>query len=344
MATITKQNGKFKAQIRRKGMGSACRTFTTKKDAERWAVQTEAAMERGEYEAKPKAEAKPDKPKSDARGVTLGQLLERYRDNVSILNKGYKMESNRINTLLKEDIAKKQLSAVTAEDWAKLKDKRLKTVKQQTLKREFNSYSKMYKLAALEWGYSDLANPLENIKLSGKCKTRDRRLSQEEYEKVLAEARRRRNPLIAYIIEWAKESAMRRGEILAMKWNHINLKERVLTIPETKTDEARKIPITRALLAILEAQEVNRDRVFDIDVNNLHSTVRRVLKKVGLSDEFSFHLWRHEACSSLFEKGLNIPEVASISGHRNWAVMKRYTHVSPQAVLARLEGNHLELA
>jgi hypothetical protein len=78
MATIDNRNGKWRAQVRRKGLGSVSRSFINKKDAEAWARQTEAAIERGSYDPKPK----PDAP--DTKAITLGQLIERYRDQVSV--------------------------------------------------------------------------------------------------------------------------------------------------------------------------------------------------------------------------------------------------------------------
>lgn len=348
MATFTKRGGKVAVQIRRKGMGSVCRTFSDKKSAERWAVQTELAIERGEYEATPKVAAKPDKPSSDPKGITLGQLLERYRDDVSTQHKGSKEEKARINAILKEPISSKLLSDVKSVDWAELKDKRLKEIKTtksgkkkqikpQTLKREFNIYKKAYKLAKLEWNYTELDNPLENIKLSGKSKKRDRRLTEKEYAAVLAEARRRKNPLVAYVIEWAKESAMRRSEILRIEWRHINFAGRELLIEDQKNNEVDRIPLTKKMIAILEAQDPTNDLVFPIKLANLESTVKRVLEAVGLKGDFTFHGWRHERVSALFEAGLNIPEVQKISRHRDVAALMGYTHIRNQAVLAKLE-------
>jgi site-specific recombinase XerD len=52
--------------------------------------------------------------------------------------------------------------------------------------------------------------------------------------------------------------------------------------------------------------------------------------------DWRFHDLRHEATSRLFEKGLNMMEVASITGHEDIAMLKRYTHIKPENLLARL--------
>jgi len=51
------------------------------------------------------------------------------------------------------------------------------------------------------------------------------------------------------------------------------------------------------------------------------------------------HDLRHEGISRLFERGLNIPEVALISGHLSWNTLKRYTHIKPQTVLDKLNDH-----
>ena len=54
-------------------------------------------------------------------------------------------------------------------------------------------------------------------------------------------------------------------------------------------------------------------------------------------DDFHFHdLW-HEGVSRLFEKGLNVMEVASISGHKTLQMLKRYTHLEAEKLLAKLD-------
>lgn len=49
-----------------------------------------------------------------------------------------------------------------------------------------------------------------------------------------------------------------------------------------------------------------------------------------------FHDLRHEATSRLFEAGLSLPEVASITGHRTWAMLRRYTHPRAEDLARRL--------
>jgi len=49
-----------------------------------------------------------------------------------------------------------------------------------------------------------------------------------------------------------------------------------------------------------------------------------------------FHDLRHEATSRLFERGLNVIEVARITGHVTLSMLDRYTHLDVQGLVQKL--------
>jgi Site-specific recombinase XerD len=61
------------------------------------------------------------------------------------------------------------------------------------------------------------------------------------------------------------------------------------------------------------------------------------LKKKGDIKDLHFHDLRHEAISKLFEKGLSIPEVALISGHKDVRMLFRYTHLKAEDILLKID-------
>lgn len=63
----------------------------------------------------------------------------------------------------------------------------------------------------------------------------------------------------------------------------------------------------------------------------------RACDRLGIVD-LRFHDLRHEGICRLFEAGLTIPEVSLISGHTSWSNLKRYTHLRPETVLEKLDG------
>jgi integrase len=62
---------------------------------------------------------------------------------------------------------------------------------------------------------------------------------------------------------------------------------------------------------------------------------KRLVKRAGLKD-LRFHDLRHEAISRFFERGLSVPEVALISGHRDPRMLFRYTHPRAEDIAAKL--------
>ncbi len=99
MATIRKRGAKWQVQIRRVGVRPISRSFHVHKDAEAWARQMEVQADRRDL---------PSDPKSLQR-LTLGQLVERYRDTVSVRKRGYDVERIVLNAFLRHRICRKPL-------------------------------------------------------------------------------------------------------------------------------------------------------------------------------------------------------------------------------------------
>ena len=68
--------------------------------------------------------------------------------------------------------------------------------------------------------------------------------------------------------------------------------------------------------------------------NKLRLALERI-KKNGNIKDLHFHDLRHEAISRFFEKGLSMPEVALISGHKDVRMLFRYTHLKAHDVLKK---------
>jgi integrase len=77
------------------------------------------------------------------------------------------------------------------------------------------------------------------------------------------------------------------------------------------------------------------DRIIPITENTAKMAWKRLVKRAGLVDLRSHYL-RHEAVSRFFEKGLSVPEVALISGHRDPRMLFRYTHPNAETIAAKL--------
>ena len=128
---------------------------------------------------------------------------------------------------------------------------------------------------------------------------------------------------------------MRRGELVNLRWSHLDLTKRVLRIPDTKIGEACEIPLSSRAIEILNGLPRGIDgKVFALTANSISQAFERVTKRADIED-LRFHDLRHEATSRLFERGLNPIQVAAITGHKTLQMLKRYTHLRAED-LARL--------
>jgi integrase len=151
----------------------------------------------------------------------------------------------------------------------------------------------------------------------------------------------------------AIETGMRRGELLAIQWKHVNFDSGVLHIPITKTGKPRSIPLTDRAREILTERKslpgTDARYAFPISANAFRLAWERCKRRAerdgcsGIS-ELRFHDLRHEAVSRFFEMGLNTAEVALISGHKDMRMLFRYTHLKPEDIVAKLRASNLEIA
>jgi hypothetical protein len=142
MATIRKWKTKWQVQIRRKGIRHTSKTFHALGDARVWARHMEVQADRHELPSDPKALAR----------ITLGQLVERYRDTVSIGKRTGGTERIVLSAFLTRSICSRLLSELRTEDFASYRDERLKAIKPSSLKRELSPIHNLFEIAKDEWG------------------------------------------------------------------------------------------------------------------------------------------------------------------------------------------------
>ena len=225
MGTLRRRNNKWHVQIRRKHYPSQTRTFNNKLAALRWVRNTEIKLEQNDVGLLRK-----DYPR-------LKSLIERYINTVSVKKRGYTAEKYHLKSLIKNKIARLPINLVTSQRLAEYRDDRADKVEPSTLLRELNIIQHLFNIAIKEWGFA-INNPCKMIAKPNGIKKRKRRLSNEEYN-FLVKGNYPQQTL-RNIIELAIETAMRRGEILNIKQEHI--KGQTLLIPITKNGDERTIP------------------------------------------------------------------------------------------------------
>ncbi|MER9842386.1 site-specific integrase [Mesorhizobium australicum] len=195
----------------------------------------------------------------------------------------------------------------------------------------------MFNIAKREWGIPLSTNPLSDLRIRAPDNKRERRLRKGELERLISAAKKTRNCLIIHMVLFALETGMRRGELLALSWQHINLDRCSVTIPMAKNGHSRTIPLTPRAVALVRSFGRARDEVFPISANALRLSWTRLTKRAGIGD-LHFHDLRHEAISRFFEFGLTVPEVALISGHRDVRMLMRYAHANISALCNKISS------
>src|SRR5579872_6110013 len=122
MPTIRRRGGKYEVQIRRAGVRHISRSFHMLSDAKAWAHQMEIRADRRDLPADRKALA----------GLTLADLVVRYRDTVCIRKRGGATERIVLSAFLRHPICKRRLTEITPAHFAQYRDDRLKQVKAAT--------------------------------------------------------------------------------------------------------------------------------------------------------------------------------------------------------------------
>lgn len=154
-------------------------------------------------------------------------------------------------------------------------------------------------------------------------------ISYEEENKLLDAC----NSTLAPIIITALETGMRKGEILNLQWEHIDLKSRRIMVEETKSGKYRIIPISSVLLKVLSGIRQASDFVFHINNGNRRQSVRtafeNAVKRAGIP-HIRFHDLRHTFGSRAVMGGVDLPTVKELMGHKSINMTMRYSHPTPE--------------
>ena len=194
------------------------------------------------------------------------------------------------------------------------------------------------KIARLEWGVPMPSNPVDAVRIPNGIKRRERRLRDGEYDALKEAAQSCRNTLIWPLVDFAIETGMRRSEILSLRWENLSDQERIASLPDTKNGSKRDVPLTQKAAEVIARLPAHRDNVFPTSDYAVRHAWDRLAKRAGI-DDLRFHDLRHEAVSRFFEMGLSVPEVALISGHKDYRMLARYTHMTAENVRNKLDAN-----
>ncbi len=186
-----------------------------------------------------------------------------------------------------------------------------------------------------------LLNPLKNITKPSGSRERDRRLVAGEYERIADALAASDNPWVRPAFDLAIETSLRQGMLVQLRWEWVDLERQTVTIPVSFRRHGNKgvpavLPLSLRAVSVLKAlPQQTTGPILATTANAIRCIWKRTLKALGI-ENLRWHDLRHEAASRFFEKGLHPLEVASITGHKSLTMLRRYTHLQPEALAAKL--------
>ena len=328
MATLRKRRNKWEARVRRSGFKTVSKSFIKKTDADAWARHIEICFDRGEIPAAPSETQK-----------TFADIAQRYLKEISPQKKSHAVERYRIPRLLTHSFAKLRLKELNGPALSAYRDKRLKEVSGASVRKELYLISAIICYANAEWLDAPIVNPVLQITKPKDSRPRTTRLTDEDRSKLFNAMETSKHERLKAVILFALETGFRRGEILALHWNDVTLDKGFAHLKDTKNGEQRLVPLPAAAIQLIQLQPRADDRIFPLSANACRLGWERLRAKAGLR-HVRFHDLRHDAISGFFERGLTVPEVTMLSGHKTKSQLFRYAHPDLLRLQKKLQIPH----
>ncbi len=352
-------SGRWRVQVRRQGR-SLSKVFPTKALAEIWARDQETAIVKGQM---PIAR-RPVSPRvADAHPSTcntLGNLIDLHLADLLELRRSIGRSKEATLFRLREEIGKTRIDQINREfliDFAKRRAR--DGAGPVTISIDISFIGTVMEHAAAVHG---VRVPIEQVRLArialnrlglvAKSAERSRRPTDQELAQILKAADENPRLLIPLgrIIPFAIATALRQDEISRILWEDFNPEKRLLRVrqrkhPRLKISNDQNVPLVTDTgydpLEILKLQAERTGKatgfIFPYDGRSVGAGFRRICRDLGIED-LHFHDLRHEAISRLFEADWDIQNVAMVSGHKDWKMLQRYTHLRPSFIARRGGG------
>jgi len=349
MGTISERRRKdgskaYTAQIRIKRDGivvhSEAQTFERRPAASAWLKRRESEL------SEPGALERAKKPT-----VTLGEAIAQYlKDSRKEVGR---TKAQCLDLIQKHPIAQMNCADITSKDvsdfardmqkgWRADEGER-EARKPQTVGNYMSHLGAVFAVARPMWGYEldqqafrDAATVAARMGLTSKSDKRERRPTLDELGKLLTffEERQKRAPQavpMVKVILFAIFSTRRQEEITRIRWEDYEPGNKRVMVRDMK-NPGQKVgnhvwcDLPPEAMAVIDSMPKKQDRIFPYGTDAISAAFTRACKVLGIED-LTFHDLRHEGASRLFEIGWDIPHVATVTGHRSWNSLKRYSHI-----------------
>jgi integrase len=175
-------------------------------------------------------------------------------------------------------------------------------------------------------------NPVKGVKFAKENNKRDRILSEVEFDQLLNKSPDYLKPILITVYH----TGMRKGEILNLTWENVDLKGGFLRLKSenTKEDAAKVIPLNNELTELFKniIKCVHHNHVFTRNnkpIRNIREIFTKACKEAGVKD-FTFHDFRHTYITRKRREGHDPIKIMKATGHKTVAMFLRYNTVTEE--------------
>ena len=334
MATYQKRGKRWRAIVRMRGQ-SRSRSFPTKTAAREWATHLENSISVDGIR----------KVRRPPAGLSISKLIDDYIATVAP-NKPFGRSKSAVLENLKRELGHIAVKDIDQDVLSDFVDRRLlQGAGGVTIGIDLSTLGTVIRWARVRRRLNIPLEPIQDTRdamrhdgIRTKSRQRDRRPTDEELDALFAywDGKDRQQIPMTTIAKFAIASGMRQAEITRIRWEDVDEKNKTVIIRQRKHPVEPKdqtVPLLDATgydaWAIVQAQPGRAGRIFPYDHRSISASFTRACKALGI-ENLRFHDLRHEAASRLFEAGYQIQEVALVTGHASWEMLKRYTQLRPE--------------
>ena len=265
-------------------------------------------------------------------GISLAQATGRY---LAAKSRHKALNGMKINTahLLRHFGADTPLADITASRISEYRTERLTKVSKKTGKlltpaavnRPLALLRAILRIAHEEW---EVLSKVPNIRMEKEPEGRIRWLEPDEEARLLDACGRSRNKYLLPLVIVAKETGLRKGELLGLTWDRVDMSRGVLRLEVTKSGKRREVPMRQAVYdALAGLPGPHEGRVWP--TIGFRWAFEYAVTAAKLNEPLHFHDLRHHFASWYIMRGGSLPSLQKILGHATMTMTLRYAHLSP---------------
>ncbi len=126
-------------------------------------------------------------------------------------------------------------------------------------------------------------------------------------------------------------TGLRFCDIKQLQWKHINVKERILNINQSKTSEDVSIPLNDTAMKLLGKPEKSAQKIFNLPSSNgCNKTLKTWVHRAGIVKYITWHNGRHSFGTNLIYNEVDVLTTSKLLGHNSLKHTQRYVNIAAE--------------